>query len=200
MSDTPPDTSAIADETPTDDTVAIRRQKRRRAGVEWAIIAVVAVVASLLLRTYAFQTFYIPSGSMEPTLQVGDRIVVDKLAVDWGTINRGDVLVFHAPPSENCGATVTDLVKRVVGIPGDTITSRGNAIIVNGHVLQEKWTHTEPLGTPIDKQVVPANSYFMVGDNHNNSCDSRMWGTVPRADVVGKAFLRIWPLGRFGML
>jgi len=69
------------------------------------------------MRTYAFQTFYIPSGSMEPTLQIGDRIVVNKLAVTFGTINVGDIVVFKAPPAENCGEPVTDLVKRVIGIP-----------------------------------------------------------------------------------
>ena len=69
---------------------------------------------------------------MEPTLQIGDRIIVNKLSVAWGTINIGDVVVFKAPPAENCGEPVTDLVKRVIGVPGDTLTSKGNTIYVNG--------------------------------------------------------------------
>ncbi|MBU6516210.1 MAG: signal peptidase I [Acidobacteriota bacterium] len=182
--------------------------KNRRVGhlvMEWGIILVVALLVSVALRTYAFQTFFIPSGSMEPTLQIGDRIVVDKLAVDWGTIHRGDILVFKAPPSENCGGTpVTDLVKRVVGIPGDHIYSVGNTIYVNGAKFNENWTHTEPLGSPIATQnnpiVVAPHHYFMMGDNHADSCDSRMWGTIPRSDVIGKAFFRVWPLTRLGFL
>ena len=97
------------------------------------------------MRTYAFQTFYIPSGSMEPTLQIGDRIIVNKLAVTWGTINIGDIVVFKAPPAENCGEPVTDLVKRVIGVPGDSLRSKGNTIYVDNKPLDEKWTHTEPV-------------------------------------------------------
>jgi len=168
--------------------------------LEWTLIIVIAVLASFLMRTFAFQTFFIPSGSMEPTLQVGDRIVVNKLAVSWGTINIGDVVVFKAPPAEDCGEPVTDLVKRVIGIPGDTLTSKGNTIYVNGVALTEKWPHTEPLGQPIGHVHLKANQYFMMGDNHSDSCDSRMWGPVPRSDIIGKAFVRIWPLSRIGFL
>lgn len=176
------------------------KKPRRRALIEWTAIIVVAVLVSFLLRTFAFQTFFIPSGSMEPTLQIGDRIIVNKLSVAWGTINIGDVVVFKAPPAEDCGEPVTDLVKRVIGVPGDTLTSRGNTIYVNGVALQEKWPHTEPLGEPITKITLKPNMYFMMGDNHSDSCDSRMWGPVPRTDIIGKAFLRIWPLSRIGFL
>ena len=168
--------------------------------IEWVAIVVAAVLVSLLMRTYVVQTFYIPSGSMEPTLQIGDRIIVSKLSVEWGTIHRGDILVVKAPPSEHCGETVTDPVKRVIGLPGDTLTSQGNTIYVNNQPLNETWTHIEPLTPSIGKVVVPANHYFMMGDNHPDSCDSRFWGSIPRSDVIGKAFLRIWPIGRFGFL
>lgn len=166
---------------------------------EWTLIVVVALVTSMLVRSFMFQTFFIPSGSMEPTLMIGDRIVVDKLAVDFGTINRGDVIVFKAPPAENCGGeVVADLVKRVIGIPGDHLSSKGNTIYVNGAPLKEAWSHWEPLGPAISPTTVPAGQYFVMGDNHNNSCDSRFWGTVPRGNIIGKAFITIWPLSRFG--
>ena len=152
------------------------------------------------MRTYAFQTFYIPSGSMEPTLQIGDRIIVNKLSVTWGTINIGDIVVFKAPPAENCGEPVTDLVKRVIGVPGDSLRSKGNTIYVDNKPLVEQWTHTEPLGGAITPITLKANQYFMMGDNHSDSCDSRMWGPVPRSDIIGKAFVRIWPLSRIGFL
>ena len=183
------------------------RKPRRRALIEWSAIIVIAVLVSFLMRTYAFQTFYIPSGSMEPTLQIGDRIVVNKLAVTFGTINVGDIVVFKAPPAENCGEPVTDLVKRVIGIPGDSLKSEGNTIYLENlslnqpwHALDETWTHTEPLGGAITPITLQANQYFMMGDNHSDSCDSRMWGPVPRSDIIGKAFVRIWPLSRIGFL
>lgn len=177
-----------------------RGQRRRRIAIEWAVIVVLAVLVSFLMRTYVVQTFFIPSASMEPTLQVGDRILVSKLSVDLGTIHRGDIVVFKAPPAEHCGDSVTDLVKRVIGLPGDHLTSRGNKIYYNGHLLHETWTHIEPLQTPIGNVTVPANSYYVMGDNHPDSCDSRYWGSVPRKDLIGKVFLRIWPLSRIGFL
>jgi signal peptidase I len=163
------------------------------------IILVVAVLASFLVRTFMFQTFFIPSASMTPTLLVGDRIIVDKLSADFGTINIGDIVVFKAPPDvkSDCSDAVTDLVKRVIGLPGDHLTSRGNTIYVNGKALNENWPHSEPLGTAIGNVTVPAGQYFMMGDYHQFSCDSRTWGTVPRANIIGKAFMEIWPLSRF---
>jgi len=178
-----------------------KAHSRTRLVAEWAVLVIVAVVISLLVRSYGFQTFYIPSASMVPTLQIGDRIVVDKLSVEFGTINRGDIVVFKAPPTENCGPPkVTDLVKRVIGLPGDHLTSKGNTIYVNGVALKENWPHTEPLGSPIGNVTVPPNRYFMMGDNHLISCDSRSWGTVARSAIIGKAFVRIWPLSRVGSI
>jgi signal peptidase I len=163
---------------------------------------VVAVLVSLLIRSYVFQTFSIPSGSMEPTLMIGDRIVVSKLSVEFGTIHIGDILVFHAPAKvrTQCGDDVADLVKRVIGLPYDRLTSKGNTIYVNGKALKQPWSHYEPLGKPIGNVVVPKNHYFMMGDNEADSCDSRFWGTIPRSAIIGKAFIRIWPLSRFGFL
>jgi len=165
-------------------------------------VVAVALLVSFLVRTYVFQTFYIPSGSMEPTLQIGDRIVVSKLSVEFGTIHRGDILVFKAPVGVQsaCGDNVADLVKRVIGLPGDHLTSKGNTIYVNGHVLKQPWTHVEPLSRSIGEVTVPANHYFMMGDNEPYSCDSRFWGTIPRSSIIGKAFVRIWPLSRLGFL
>jgi signal peptidase I len=177
-------------------------QSRSRTIVEWLIVLAIAVLVSLLVRTYVFQTFSIPSGSMEPTLQVGDRILVSKLSVEFGTIHRGDILVFKAPPDvrSDCGDDVADLVKRVIGLPGDHLTSKGNTIYVNGSPLKQPWTHNEPIFRHIGRVTVPANHYFMMGDNEPNSCDSRYWGSIPRSSVIGKVFLRIWPLSRIGFL
>ena len=157
------------------------------------------VIASLLIRTFAFETYFIPSKSMEPTLYEGNRIMVDKLSVEFGTINIGDIVVFKAPPAveKDCGDDVADLVKRVIGVPGDRLTSRGNTIYVNGKPLAQKWSIYPTIGTPIGNVTVPKGQYFMMGDNHANSCDSRTWGTVPRSDIIGKVFLKFWPLSEW---
>ena len=175
---------------------AHRSKRKRRVAIEWTLIIIVAVLVSLLIRTFVFQTFYIPSGSMNPTLWKGDRIIVNKLSVEFGTINIGDIVVFKAPPdvAMDCHDPVTDLVKRVIGLPGDRLYSMGNTIYVNGMPLDQKWTVLPTIGTPIAPTTVPAGHYFMMGDYHSDSCDSRSWGTVPRSDLIGKVFVRIWPL------
>ena len=175
------------------------RRKRRRAGIEWVTIIGIALLVSAFARVFVFQTYYIPSASMEPTLLIGDRIIVDKLSVTFGTVNTGDIIVFKAPATvaTQCGDSVSDLVKRVVGVPGDKVSSKGDTILINGVALKENWPHNEPLGArAIEKQVVPANSYFVIGDNHPDSCDSRYWGYVPRKNIIGKVFVRIWPFSR----
>ena len=169
--------------------------------VEWLGIILVALSAAFLIRAYVFQTFYIPSVSMVPTLQVGDRIIVSKLSTAFGDINRGDVIVFKHPPREQCGGDTgpnSDLVKRIIGMPGDELTSRNNTIYVNGKKLVEHWQHDPNLGSDIGYVKVPKGQYFMMGDNRPSSCDSRMWGTLPKSLVVGKVVLRIWPLSHFG--
>jgi signal peptidase I len=177
---------------------------------ELLIVVVVAVGLAVLLRTFVVQTFSIPSGSMEPTLHIGDRIVVDKLAYDLHGVGRGDIVVFARPPAEDCaGAPVADLVKRVIGLPGETISLSGNGyVLVNGKRLDETWlpeseqgkTYPGPSGNPYSLDhpyKIPANHYFMMGDNRGDSCDSRYWGPIPKSLMVGKVDLRIWPLTRF---
>jgi len=166
--------------------------------VEAVAIVLVALVVALLLRTFVIQTFYIPSGSMEPTLQIGDRIVVDKLSYHLHGVDRGDIVVFARPPSEECGGpAVNDLVKRVIGLPGEHISSEGNTVLINGKPLAEPWLPKgTSLGHPIPPTVVPANSYYVMGDNRAGSCDSRYWGPVARSLIVGKVVLRVWPLSQ----
>ena len=177
------------------------RRQGKRAITEWVVVLVVALLVAFLVRTFLFQTFYIPSASMEPTLQIGDRIVVSKVTYDFRSVERGDIVVFHAPPAEHnaCGDPgVTDLVKRVIGLPGEVIGSQGNNVTINGKVIAEPWFPATPLGPAITKQKIPANQYFVMGDNRTDSCESRTWGTVPGSDIIGHVVLRIWPLSRIG--
>lgn len=203
VSTPPPTGEPVAVVEPTEEPAPpVERRRRVHPAVEWLIVLVVAVSVSLLIRAYAFQTYFIPSASMEPTLMIGDRIIVSKLSVEFGSIRIGDILVFKAPPAvkTDCGDDVPDLVKRVIGLPGDHLKSVGNVIYVNDEPLKQTWTHNPDLGKPIGHVTVPANHYFMLGDNESDSCDSRYWGSIPRSDVIGKAFVRIWPLSRAGFL
>ncbi len=172
---------------------------------EAIIVVVVAVLVAILLRTFVVQTFFIPSGSMEPTLQVGDRILVNKLSYHLHSVDRGDIVVFSRPPAENCGGPeVNDLVKRVIGLPGDVVSLTGGHVYIDGKRLNESWLPTSEQGITVagppgnssnlaHPYRVPANDYFVMGDNRTDSCDSRYWGPITRSLIVGKVEVRVWP-------
>jgi signal peptidase I len=167
-----------------------------RRGIEWIAVVVLAVVAAAGLRTFVVQAFYVPSGSMLPTLQIGDRIVVVKFGY---TIHRGDIVVFNRPPTD-IGTTDSDLVKRVIGMPGETISSRGATVLINGQALQEPWL--PPLlgacaetAENIPTTKIPAGHYFVMGDCRGDSADSRTWGTLSGSLIVGKVFVIVWRFG-----
>ncbi len=169
-------------------------------------MVVVAVLVAVLLRAFVVQTFYIPSGSMEPTLQIGDRILVNKLSYHLHGVDRGNIVVFSRPPTESCGGPeVNDLVKRVIGMPGDVLTLSGGYVYVDGKRLNETWlpsseqgiTSAGPQGSNWNLSRpyrVPANDYFVMGDNRTDSCDSRYWGPIAKSLIVGKVEVRVWPL------
>ncbi len=165
--------------------------------VEWGAVAAVALLVAVLLRSFVVQTFYVPSGSMLPTLQVGDRIIVDKL---HGPINRYDIVVFRRTPGDT-GTTDADLVKRVIGLPGETIWSVGDTIYVDGKALDESWlpstvgSDCPQSAYAITKTHIPAGDYFVMGDCRGNSEDSRAWGFVPSSYIVGKVFVVVWRHG-----
>ncbi len=182
-----------------------RQRRRRRAAVEWVVILVLVVVATILLRTYVVQSFSIPSLSMSPTLQVGDRIIVDKLSYRLHGVHRGDIVVFRRPPLED--QQYADLVKRVVGLPGETLSSRGGHLYVDGRLLKEPWlppgpqSYTSALpGDPNPRfnlpgpVHVPAGEYYVMGDDRENSEDSRFFGPIPGSLIVGRAVAVAWPL------
>ena len=171
-------------------------------------MVVVAVLVAVLLRAFVVQTFYIPSGSMEPTLQIGDRILVNKLSYHLHGVDRGDIVVFSRPPAENCGGPeVNDLVKRVIGLPGDVLSLSSNHDVVR----RREAPRTRPGSRPSEQgdtfpgpggngfnlahpYRVPANNYFVMGDNRTDSCDSRYWGPITKSLIVGKVDVRVWPI------
>jgi signal peptidase I len=176
-------------------------RRRRRGAVEWIIALVAAVVLAAGLRAFVFEVFYVPSPSMVPALEVGDRILVQKAFFGAGDVRQGDILVFRPPAgaSQCDGPDNTDLVKRVIALPGQTIYSSGNHIYIDGRRLAEPYLpRVDPLGPPIPHATaaapyrVPAGDFYMMGDNRAISCDSRYWGPIKGSSIVGKVILMIW--------
>jgi signal peptidase I len=186
------------------------------------IVIAGALVVALLIKTFLIQAFFIPSASMVPTLHIDDRVLVNKLSYKLHDVNRGDIVVFERPTHERAtgggnpggnGAQaeddVKDLIKRVIGLPGDEVVIKENAVWINGERLEESYL---PPGTTTTNKgefqdcveqnpcVIPEGMVWVMGDNRGSSQDSRYFGPVDEDDIVGRAFLRIWPLGDFGFL
>ncbi len=181
------------------------RHNAYRPVVEWTIILIAVLLCTVVLRTYVVQSFSIPSLSMYPTLQVGDRIIVNKLSYDLHSIHRGDIVVFARPPLED--QEYSDLVKRVIGLPGETISSEGGRVYINGKRLNEPWlpagqdSYTGALPGDPHPQFnlpgpikIPAGEYYVMGDNRTDSEDSRFFGPIPKSLIVGRAVSVVWPL------
>jgi signal peptidase I len=169
----------------------------RRWILEWFVVLAVAVGLAFAVRAFVLQTYFIPSPSMEPTLLVGDRILVNKLSYHLHGVTRGDIVVFATPPKEKSDPTIKDLVKRVIGLPGDTISSSGGRVYINGKPLPEPWLPAGTVTTGIATQRIPPNEYFVMGDNRSDSQDSRFFGPISRSLIVGRVVVRIWPFSRF---
>ena len=210
-------------------------QRRWSLLKETASILIGAILVSLVVKTFLLQAFFIPSGSMEPTLHgcdtcLGDRVLVNKLTDHMGGVHRGDIVVFRdsngwipaISPARGLGGQIQDvlaviglapttgegdLVKRVIGVGGDTVEARDKKIYVNGTQLDEPYLL--PGDSPSDvsfRVTVPAGKLWVMGDHRSESADSRFHvtdpgnGFVPMTDVVGRVFVIVWPLDRIGAL
>ena len=216
---------------PGDDPSAVaaaRARRRARARKEWAIIIVVTILGTFLVRSFVMQSYRIPSDSMETTLHGctgcnDDRILVNKLSYKLHGVHRGDVVVFKTTGIwlQNLGHE--DVVKRVIGLPGDTVRccDTQGRVVVNGKSIDEPYVYVDPRGvgakhefptaddaalpwvSTVDGQlsvVVPQGELWVMGDHRNDSEDSRYNGPVPKSSVIGRAFMRMWPLSRIGGL
>jgi signal peptidase I len=176
-----------------------------RTIIEYVVLAVVAIAVALLIQAFLVKPYRIPSESMENTLLIGDRVLVDRVSWRFSEPARQNIVVFHSPLAGPV------LIKRIIGMPGDEISLKDGAVYINGKKLDEPYVRqlkgrpvpSDPFdnGLPWSLQTpykVPAGSYFMMGDNRIDSGDSREFGPVPRSQLVGKAFARYWPPNRIG--
>ena len=192
-------------ETGEEPTDAGMRSGRRaaRSVAEWVLVVVGAVLAALLVKTFLFQAFRIPSESMVPTLLVGDRVLVNKLSYRLHEVHRGDVVVFTRPDKleDPTGTEPEDLIKRVVAVAGDTVVARDGVLYVNNQPLTEPYVQPGAGTFRLDEAVtVPEGQVFVMGDNRENSQDSRYFGPIPTDSIIGRAFVRMYPFNRFGSL
>ncbi len=178
---------------------AKRRSSPLRGALEWVAILVGAVVVALVIKTFLFQAFYIPSVSMEPTLKVKDRVIVNKLSYDFHDVHRGDIVVFKSPPGEE-SATVKDLIKRVIALPGETVEAHNGRVLINGQTLEEPYLVDGVTTGEMEPHTVPAGHVWVMGDNRPNSKDSRFFGSIDEDLIVGRAFIRVWPLPKLSLL
>jgi signal peptidase I len=189
---------------------------------ETVVLVALAVLLAVIFKTFLVAAFYIPSGSMESTLNISDRVLVEKVSYRFGDVRHGDVVVFvHEEPGleaagpsnpvagffSSLGQAVgvvppsdRDFIKRVVGLPGDTITCRGGQLVRNGERVPEPYLDPGTRTDSCKETRVGNGELFVMGDNRGNSQDSRSFGAIQRDDVVGRAFVRIWPLNHIGWL
>jgi signal peptidase I len=173
-----------------------------------------SVVLAFGIRSFVAEARYIPSGSMLPTLQIDDRLIIDKISYRFADPVRGDIVVFNPTAQLEKEKYKDAFIKRVIGLPGDRVDVKGGKVFINGKLLSEKyldeppakdWSTTDRFASnelykvpwPANG-VVPKDQYLVLGDNRNNSYDSHYWGFVPKDKIVGKAVIRFWPINRAG--
>lgn len=191
---------------------------RTQKGLRWAEdagIVGLAVVIAIVVRAFVAQAYWIPSASMVPQLHVNDRVVVSRLAYDVHQVHRGDIVVFKSPPGiepapppssnpvvrafHDTGVAFgfaqdqTVLIKRVIGLPGDRISASGGRVYINGELLVEPYLPKGTTTTSFGPLIVPAGHVWVMGDNRGDSLDSRVFGPIPEAHIVGRAIWKVWP-------
>ncbi len=168
-------------------------------------ILAIALSLALLIRIFVAEPRYIPSDSMLPTLQVGDRLIVEKISYRFHPPAKGDIIVFEPPAPLQTQLQLQGyakdqaFIKRTIGEPGQEVSVKNGKVYINQKPLDEKYI-AEPPNYQWGPKQVPQNELFVMGDNRNNSNDSHIWGFLPKENVIGRAFFRFWPLNRIGII
>lgn len=203
----------VPSELPGEAEVGVRHGRTAdsfRAIRDWVIVLVVALLVALGIRTFVLQQFYISGPSMETTLFQPNRVLVNKLSYRFGDIDRGDVVVFDRVTSNGRDVQHDDLIKRVIALPGETVSIKACAVFVDGKQLDEPYLperdiqQTDPVARCRQPEMapveVPRDQVFVLGDNRPQSMDSRVFGPVDKKSIVGRAFVVIWPISRWRWL
>ena len=181
------------------------KSNRKKQGYEWLILVAASLAVALIVRGFLIQAFYIPSVSMVPTLVKNDRVLVNKLSYKLHEVHRGDIVVFKAPPGA-ATAQVKDLIKRVVGLPGETIEGRNGSIYITKPGEEQPKPLDEPYLSPdvrsrdFPPEKIPPDKIYVLGDNRQDSRDSTFFHAIDESAIVGRAFVKIWPLSDLGLL
>ncbi|RCJ37012.1 signal peptidase I [Nostoc minutum NIES-26] len=185
----------------TDVKQATASSKVWRSWRENLILIAIALFLALFIRTFIAEPRYIPSDSMLPTLHTGDRLVVEKVSYHFHPPTTGDIIVFQPPAELQRRGYPRDqaFIKRVIGVSGEIISVAQGKVYINGQPLSENYI-AEPANQPFSPVQVPADKFFVMGDNRNDSNDSRYWGFLPRQNIIGRATFRFWPLDRIGFI
>lgn len=160
---------------------------------------VTAGILAFGIRTFVAEARYIPSSSMEPTLLINDRLIIEKISYHLREPKRGDVVVFNPTKALQEKNFKDAFIKRIIGLPGDTVKVSKGIVYVNGGKLSEDYIAQKP-DYEFGPVTVPGGQYLVLGDNRNNSYDSHYWGFVPKEKLIGRALFRFWPFDRLGML
>lgn len=170
--------------------------------VEVVETLVLTLIIFLVIQNFVAQPYQVQQNSMERTLEPGQYVLVDKLTPRWDDFNRGDVVVFNPPGTWT--EDRTPFIKRVIGLPGDTVEIRGDGLVyIDGFPLDEPYVFSANGGTNAPDQArwtIPEDQLFVLGDHRDKSADSRVFGPIATDDVIGRAFLRYWPIAAFGIL
>ncbi len=172
-----------------------------RGWLENAQVLFIALVLALLIRTFVAEPRYIPSDSMVPTLEVSDRLVVEKISYHFRPPELGDIVVFDPPPQLQIQGYARDqaFIKRIIGTPGQTVFIRDGKVYLDNQPLQEAYI-VQPPNYIWGPAQVPEGAYFVMGDNRNNSNDSHVWGFLPQQNIIGRAWFRFYPFNRVGFV
>jgi signal peptidase I len=170
---------------------------------EWVVVVIVSIAIAFTIRSFFLGSYSIPSESMYPKLTHGDRVFVNKFAYRFSDIERGDIVVLRRPAKLEADASVKDLIKRVIGLPGDTVEFRDGKVWVNNVVLEERYLLPEVTTygkTGGNLMVLSADEVLVLGDNREGSQDGRYFGPVKISSIVGRAFVQYWPINKFESL
>lgn len=179
----------------------MERETQQNGWLELAKTLGLSLFLAFGIRSFIAEARYIPSESMLPTLEINDRLIIEKVSYHFSNPQRGDIVVFRPPDeaiicSPDQPLPIRDAyIKRVVGLPGETVEVNNGQVWVNGKPLPENYIKDAP-NYPFPSITVPDDSYLVLGDNRNQSCDSHVWGFVPKQNIIGKAVVRFWPLSR----